>query len=180
MTTSPPRAAVPLPKTEGALASIGRGGIVSVAIAALVFLMIPILIVVPMSFSSASSLQFPPPSLSLRWYAAFLTDRAWGTALVNSTIVALASSALALTLGTMAAYGLVRGRFAGRAALDANFMAPLIVPSVIVSVALYIAFAKTGLLGTYAGLIIAHTLHSAPYVVLVMSVAVGSFDARIE
>jgi ABC-type spermidine/putrescine transport system permease subunit II len=59
-------------------------------------------------------------------------------------------------------------------------MAPLVVPSVIVAVALYIAFAKVGLLGSYLGLILAHTVHSVPYVVLLMSVAIASFDERIE
>jgi ABC-type spermidine/putrescine transport system permease subunit II len=151
-----------------------------VAGVALVFLCLPILVVVPMSFSSARSLRFPPPGVSLRWYQEFFADPEWLVAMTNSMVVAAASSALAVVLGVLAAYGLVRGRFAGRAAIEATFMAPLVIPSVIVAIALYIAFAQVGLLGTYAGLIVAHTIHSAPYVVLVMSVAVASFDERIE
>ena len=159
---------------------IERVLVVCIAVSSLVFLFLPVLIVIPMSFSSAQSLQFPPPGLSLRWYAEFFQDAAWGASLANSLIVAVASSGLALVLGALAAYGLVRGNFFGRAALDANFLAPLIIPSIIMAVALYIAFAKVALLGTYLGLIIAHTLNSAPYVVLVMSVAMSSLDARIE
>jgi len=87
---------------------------------------------------------------------------------------------MAVALGTLAAYRLVRGRFRGRPVLEAHFVAPLIVPSVIAAVALYIAFAKVGLLGSYRGLVLAHTVHSVPYVVLLMSVAIASFDERIE
>jgi ABC-type spermidine/putrescine transport system permease subunit II len=167
-------------RVGGTVGRLGDALVRLVAWAGLTFLFLPILIVVPMSFSSARSLQFPPPGLSLRWYAEFFADRRWLVATENSLIVASSSSLLALALGTLAAYGLVRGRLVGRAALEANFVAPLVVPPVILAVALYIAFAQVGLLGTYAGLVIAHTLHSVPYVILVMSVAVASFDERIE
>lgn len=180
------------PKTQPVLATTGAGPVprpprraghtmvASVACAALVFLSLPIVVVLPMSFSSARSLRFPPPGLSFRWYQEFFADPEWLRAMTNSILVALSSSVLAVVLGVLAAYGLVRGRFAGRAALEATFMVPLVIPSVIVAIALYIAFAQVGLLGTYEGLIVAHTLHSAPYVVLVMSVAIASFDERIE
>jgi putative spermidine/putrescine transport system permease protein len=156
------------------LALAVHGGLV------LLFLCLPIAVVVPMSFSSASSLEFPPPGLSLRWYASFFGDPRWVAALANSTIVALASSVAALLLGTPAAYGLVRGTFRGRPILEGTFIAPLVVPSVIIAVALYISFARVGLLGSMAGLILGHTVLGVPYVVLVMSVAVRSFDPRIE
>lgn len=167
----------PVHRTAGGLE---RGIVVGLALLALLFLVLPILIVIPMSFSGAQSLTFPPPSLSLRWYESFFADDAWLVALFNSVVVALTSSLLSLVLGTLAAYGLVRHSFIGRALAETNFMVPLILPPIIVAVALYIVFAKVGLLGSYEGLIIAHTLHSAPYVVLVMTVAIGSFDERIE
>ena len=148
--------------------------------AVLLFLCLPIAVVVPMSFSSASSLEFPPPGLSLRWYASFFGDPRWLRAAQNSLIVALAASVLAVALGSVAAYGLVRGRFRGRAVLEGNFILPLILPPVITAVALYIFFAKIGLLGTIPGLIVAHTILTVPYVVLLMSVAIRQFDVRIE
>jgi len=146
----------------------------------LLFLCLPIAVVVPMSFSSASSLEFPPPGLSLRWYASFFGDPRWVAALANSAVVALASSVAALLLGTLAAYGLVRGEFRGRQVIEGTLIAPLVVPSVIIAVALYIAFAQVGLLGTMPGLVLGHTVLGVPYVVLVMSVAIRSFDRRIE
>jgi putative spermidine/putrescine transport system permease protein len=148
--------------------------------AVLLFLCLPIAVVVPMSFSSASSLAFPPPGLSLRWYQSFFGDPRWLRAAGNSGLIALASSIGALVLGSIAAYGLVRGSFRGRALLEGNFVAPLILPPVITAVALYIFFARIGLLGTIAGLIVAHTILTVPYVVLLMSVAIRQFDVRIE
>ena len=155
-------------------------GLAMMSGAALTFLLLPVAIVLPMSLSSAASLRFPPPGLSLRWYREFFMDEAWLAAATNSLIVAGLSSLLAVGLGTLAAYRLVRGRFRGRSALEAHCIAPLVVPSVIAAVALYIAFAKVGLLGSYHGLVLAHTVHSVPYVVLLMSVAIASFDERVE
>jgi len=160
--------------------SVERIALATVAGAALAFLLLPVAIVIPMSFSSAASLRFPPSGLSLRWYREFFSDATWRAAAANSLLIALVSSGLAVALGTLAAYRLVRGRFRGRALLEAHFVAPLVVPSVIVAVSLYIAFAKVGLLGTYPGLILAHTVHSVPYVVLLMSVAIAAFDERVE
>jgi len=83
-------------------------------------------------------------------------------------------------VGSLAAYGLVRGTFRGRVLIEGVFIAPLVVPSVIIAVALYIFFAQIGLLGTMTGLVIGHTVLGVPYVILVMSVAIRSFDHRIE
>jgi ABC-type spermidine/putrescine transport system permease subunit II len=146
----------------------------------LLFLGLPILIVVPMSFSSAKSLQFPPPGLSLRWYASFFSNERWLNDGINSVLLGLASSTIALLLGTFAAYAIVRGTFRGRRLIESNFIAPMILPPIITAIALYIFYAKTKLLGSFIGLIIAHTILAAPYVVLLMSVAIQSFDIRIE
>jgi len=158
----------------------GRIALSGVSVLVLIFLCLPITIVVPMSFSSAQSLQFPPPGLSLRWYEAFFGDERWIEAGINSIVLAGASSLIALVLGTLAAYGLVRGRFVGRSLLESNFIAPMIVPPIITAVALFIAFARTDILGSFGGLIAAHTILVVPYVVLIMTVAIQSFDERIE
>jgi ABC-type spermidine/putrescine transport system permease subunit II len=165
------------PRREG---RAGRLALAATSVLVLLFLCLPIAIVIPMSFSSANSLEFPPAGFSLRWYHAFLGDPRWVMALQNSVVIAAVSSTLALLLGTLAAYGLVRGRFLGRSLVEGVFIAPLVIPSVIIAIALYIFFAQIGLLGSMAGLIIGHTVLGVPYVVLVMSVAIRSFDPRIE
>ncbi|MGY6273142.1 ABC transporter permease [Achromobacter denitrificans] len=150
------------------------------AIGVLLFLVLPVFIVIPMSFSESSSLKFPPQGFSLRWYAQVFSDPSWLAAMKTSVVLALLSSTLALVLGGLGAYGLARGTFKGRDLLQSNFIAPLIIPSVVLAVALYMALASAGLLGSFLGLLLAHTLLGIPYVVLIMSVAIRAFDVRIE
>jgi ABC-type spermidine/putrescine transport system permease subunit II len=160
------------PWTRRALAAMGIFG--------LVFLTVPLVIVIPMSFSSAKSLTFPPPGLSLRWYETFFGDSRWMEAMWTSTVVALISSVAALLLGGLAAYGLRRGTFKGRDWVEGNFMAPLIVPTIIAAIALYLGLAKVGLLGSFLGLVVAHTILNVPLVIMVLGVAIREFDPRIE
>lgn len=148
--------------------------------AVLIFLCLPVLIVAPMSFSDAKSLEFPPAALSLRWYQSLLGSPVWVEAGTNSLVLATLSSSIALICGTLAAYVLVRGNLAGRRLLEANFMAPMILPSIITAVSLYIFFARIGLLGSFFGLVLGHTILAVPYVVLIMQAAFRSFDVRIE
>lgn len=154
--------------------------VAAMGIAALAFLVLPLLIVVPMSFSSARSLSFPPPGFSLRWYEGFFGDARWMEALWTSLALAFLSSIFAVVLGGLAAYGLRRGTFRGRDVQEANFMAPLIVPTIIAAVAMYLGFAKADLLGIFTGLVLAHTVLSVPLVMMVLGVAIRSFDVRIE
>ena len=152
----------------------------TLSVAVLAFLCLPILIVVPMSFSSAQSLEFPPPGFSLRWYETLFGDGRWVDAGVNSLVLAGASSTLALIVGTLAAYGLVRGGVIGRGLIESNFVAPMVVPSINTAVAMFFFAAKLEILGSFVGLTIAHTVLVAPYVIMLMSVAIKSFDQRIE
>ncbi|MGE0009113.1 MAG: ABC transporter permease [Parvibaculaceae bacterium] len=146
----------------------------------LLFLALPIIIVVPMSFSSAGTLQFPPPGFSLRWYHSFLGDPQWVEAALNSLVIGAAASTVSLVFGTCAAYALVRGSFMTRRPLESNFMAPMVLPPIIIAVSLYIFYAKLGVLGSYLGVIVAHVVLTAPYVVLLMMLAIRAFDVRIE
>lgn len=144
------------------------------------FLIVPILVVIPMSFSSDATLKFPPSGFSLQWYEAFFQDSKWFVALRTSFIVALSSSILSLILGMFAAYGLTRSRFKGKKIILANMMAPMIIPQIITAVGLYLFFAKIGLVGTIPGLIIGHTILSAPFVILIMMLGISSVDVRVE
>lgn len=150
------------------------------AVATLIFLLLPIIVIVPMSFSSASSLSFPPPGWSLRWYRSFFGSGNWLSALETSLALACVSSTCAVLLGSVAAYGLSRRPMAFKGAVEGNFMAPLILPTIIAAVALYIAFARVGILGSFAGLVLAHTVLNVPYVIVVLGVAIRSFDGRLE
>jgi putative spermidine/putrescine transport system permease protein len=150
------------------------------SILVVLFLFLPIVIVIPMSFSSANSLQFPPPGFSLRWYESFFGNPAWLEATKTSFIVSIVASLIALFLGGMAAYGLAIGNFRGKNFILGNVIAPMIIPTIITGVALYMAFAQLEILGTLPGLILAHTLLIVPYIVLITLPSFEAFDKRIE
>lgn len=144
------------------------------------FLMLPLLVVFPISLSSAPYMQFPPPGLSWQWYERYLDDPQWIDATWRSLYVGGATAVLALMLGVPLAFALVRSRFPGRALLDRLALAPLIVPTIILSVATYGLFAKLKLVGTWYGLVVAHTVLALPFVVLVLAAGLRDFDRALE
>ena len=101
------------------------------------FLMLPLLVVFPISLSSAPYMQFPPPGLSWQWYERYLDDPQWIDATWRSLYIGGATAVLALALGVPLAFSLVRGKFIGRGLLDRIAMAPVIVPTIILSVSVY-------------------------------------------
>jgi putative spermidine/putrescine transport system permease protein len=157
-----------------------RAMLTAVGASALAFLAMPIVIVVVMSFSSARSLAFPPPGFSLRWYLRFFGDPVWMEALGTSFFLALLSSTLAVVIGSVGAYGIARRSRLGTAMTEAQAIAPIVVPSIVIAVGYYVAFANLGLLGTYIALLAAHTCLNIPFVMIVMVVAIRGVDYRLE
>jgi putative spermidine/putrescine transport system permease protein len=148
--------------------------------AVFLFLVAPVLIVIPISFSSAQYLQFPPPGFSLRWYAAYFASAPWLSATAASVRIGLATVAIAAPLGTLASFGLVRGRFPGKRALNALLLSPMIVPTIVVAVALYFAFAPVKLVGNWFAVALGHAALAVPLVVINVSAALVSFDENLE
>ncbi|MCW8143078.1 ABC transporter permease [Agrobacterium tumefaciens] len=144
------------------------------------FLLLPLVAIIPMSFSSSSLLRLPPPGYSLRWYEAYLLDTAWMTATLNSVLVACATAVLSVILGTATAYGLSRSKWKGKALLQALILSPLLIPGIVIAVATYSVFSMLKLNGTFAGLIIGHTIITFPYTVVVITAALERFDPRLE
>jgi putative spermidine/putrescine transport system permease protein len=140
------------------------------------YLILPILIIVPLSLSSATFLTFPLPGLSLRWYEELFTSAPWQLSLRNSLIVASAVTVLASALGTLAALGLTRACLPGHGLLMALIVSPMIVPLVIVAVGVYFAYAPFGLTGSLIGLTLAHTALAVPFVVITVSATLAGFD----
>ncbi len=159
---------------------MSRRALVVACTAIYIFLMLPLLVVFPISLSSAAYMQFPPPGLSWQWYERFIDDPQWVDATVRSLYVGVATAILALALGVPLSFSLVRGRFAGRWLVDRIALAPLIVPTIILSIAVYGMFAKLKLIGEWYGLVIAHTVLALPFVVLVMSAGLRDFDRGLE
>jgi putative spermidine/putrescine transport system permease protein len=145
----------------------------------LIFLIAPIGVIVPLSFSAGSFLHFPLPGLSLRWYEDFFTSELWLPALKNSLIVGSGATLIATTLGTLAAFGFWRARFPGRRLLFAVLLSPLVVPVVIVAVGVYFAFARVGLTDGYLGLMLAHAALGSPFVLVTVLSTLSGFDRNL-
>jgi putative spermidine/putrescine transport system permease protein len=152
------------------------------ALAGLVFLylLFPILVVIPLSFSSGSYLSFPPPGFSLRWYANFFGRSDWLEAAWLSVWIGSAVTALATALGVPAAIALVRGKFRGKGFVVGFIMSPVIAPVIIVAIGIYFFYARLGLIGSPLGLVIAHTCLAVPFVVINVAATLQGFDRRLE
>jgi putative spermidine/putrescine transport system permease protein len=146
----------------------------------LLFLALPIVVVMVLSFSAASYLTFPPPAFSLRWYTAYFGNDDWLRSTWLSLWVAGAVVALATLLGTLAALAIPRLPRALRAPASALILSPLIVPVIVVAIGIYYAFARYGLVGSPAGLILAHTCLAVPFVVTSVGASLTGIDPRLE
>jgi putative spermidine/putrescine transport system permease protein len=160
--------------------SVGRLLLWLVVGVVLLYLVFPIFVVVPVSFSSAKYLQFPPPGWSLQWYQNYLERPGWVPATLLSIRVAVAVAILATVLGTAASLALVRGRFPGRDAVNSFIVSPLIVPGIIVAIGIYFVYAQAKLVGNPLGLVFAHTALALPFVVTNVSATLQGFDERLE
>ena len=146
----------------------------------LIYLVFPVFVVAPVSFSSAKYLQFPPPGWSLQWYQNYFERPGWVPATIVSFQVAIITTLLATTLGTAASLALVRGRFPGRNAINSFMVSPLVVPGLIVAIGIYFSYAQARLVGNWVGLALAHTALAFPFVVTNVSATLHGFDERLE
>ncbi|BBG00934.1 MULTISPECIES: ABC transporter permease [Pseudonocardia] len=145
-----------------------------------IWLVVPTLIVVPISFSGENSFAFPPSSWGVGHYVRFFTERSWLNSLLVSLQLALIVTVVATVLGTAASVALARSRFRAKRALDGLFLAPLIVPGIVVAVALYATFLGWGLIGTPTGFVLAHTVLALPFVVVNVTAALSAVDPVLE
>ncbi|NDY90133.1 ABC transporter permease [Ideonella livida] len=145
----------------------------------LLFLLLPILAIMPLSFSASSFLAYPMPGWSLQWYENLFTSPEWGRATRNSFIVAPAATVIATVLGTLTAVGLARVNFRGKGLLMSVLIAPMVVPIVVVGVACYLSFARIGLSDTYFGLIVVHAALGAPFVVTTVLATLQGFNHNL-
>ncbi|EUB99369.1 Polyamine-transporting ATPase [Rhizobium sp. CF080] len=147
----------------------------------LVVIMLPVIMIVPISFGAGSAIVFPPKELSLEWYRNLLDDPRWGRDALLSLQVAALATILATVVGTAAAIGMSRVESRALAKfLKMFFIAPMIVPLMVISVGLYIVFARNGLLGSLWALAIAHAIVVLPFVVMPVMSRLASLDPAYE
>lgn len=146
----------------------------------LFFLILPTILVIPMSLGSADYLEFPPKGVTLKWYLQYLTDPDWIAATLFSLKIAASTTVCATLIGTLAALALVRGDLPGKALLQAVTISPMIVPHIVIAVSVFVAFAPIKLSGNFLGFLIAHTMLAVPYVVLTVMASLQRFDTTLE
>ncbi len=145
-----------------------------------VYLLLPVLLIIPMSFGESAFLTFPPQGFSLEWYQALIDDPTWLRSALSSFSVALGAALVSVVLGTLASLALVRGRIPFRGAVLGVLLAPLIVPYVIVGLAIYIAFLRVGLTESPLGFILVHACLGVPYVMINVVSGLSMVDRRLE
>jgi putative spermidine/putrescine transport system permease protein len=139
-------------------------------------LVLPILIIVPMSFTDSAMLRFPPTSLSLRWYRSFFGSDVWMEAAGVSLLSATVTMAVATASGTLAAYAAHTVPQSWARVIWLLMMAPLIVPIVLIGVGLYFTFAPLKLTNTVTGIVLGHSMHAVPFVFLTVIGALRQLD----
>lgn len=151
-----------------------------VAIVVGIWLVAPVLIMIPLAFTSERNFKFPPEAYSTRWFEVLLEDSSWRDSLVTSLVVAIIVVAVAVIVGTACAIGLNRSSLPGKPLLRALVLTPQIVPIVVAGVGVYIVALQTKLVGTTAGFVLAHVGLAIPFVVVSVTVSLAGFDRRLE
>lgn len=147
----------------------------------MVYLQFPGLIVIIMSFSPGALLEFPPSGISLQWYRSFFGDPSWTGAFWASLQIGVIVTILSTIIGTLAAFGIARTTFPRlRSFLTMLILTPITFPLIVVGVAIYFGLVKFGLIGTRTGIILAHSIGSICYVVVIVSATLSNFDRRLE
>ncbi len=146
----------------------------------MLFLVIPTLIVVPMSFSESQYLEFPPENWSLRWYENYFGSPEWMSATVTSLTAAFLTMLVATPLGVAAAYGLHTSQMKASRFVFILLITPMMVPVILIAIGAFYAYVKLHILYTMTGLVLAHTVLALPLVLIVTASALKSYDMNQE
>ncbi|GAA0395049.1 ABC transporter permease [Cocleimonas flava] len=173
--------ALPLHATTGE--RIWHYTFLTICVLIFAFLIIPILVIIPLSFNAQpyftftpEMVAFDPAGYSTKWYEAFFSDSNWRAAVKNSLIIALFSTIISTFLGTLAALGLSQKDFPFKTAMMGILISPMIVPLIISAAGMFFFYAKINLLGTHIGVILAHAALATPFVVITVTATLTGFD----
>ena len=158
----------------------GGTAVNALSIGVYAFLLAPLVVVVAASFNSADFLSFPPRGFSLRWYRALWESEVWGDSFRLSILLTAVVTPLALLMGTLAAYALVRYSFPGKGVVATLVMAPLVMPQIVLGIALLNYFSLLGLVGSMTGLVLGHLVVTLPFTVRLVSISVHNLDPALE
>jgi putative spermidine/putrescine transport system permease protein len=143
-------------------------------------LLLPILAFIPMAFTSSNFLSFPPPGYSLRWLGEYFGSAVWVAATLRSFGIGFASACLTLLIAAPAALGVARSSSAWAGTVFMLFLAPIVVPSIVMAVGLFYLFAQIGLVATDLGITIGHTVTGIPLGFVILLAVLRSHDWRLN
>lgn len=156
---------------------LGKGAF---GVAAVLFLLAPLIAILPLAFTSSIFLSYPVPSWSTRWFAELMNSETWRRAIVNSLVIGSGATLLSTILGTLGAVGL-RDRMAPFSTVFRTmFLLPMVVPAVVLGVGMQLLFVQLGLANTYLGVIVAHTVVAIPFVFVNVAASLEGIDRRVE
>ena len=171
---------------EGAWGRAGRLSFLAFCAAVFLFLIAPILVIVPLSFNvepyftfTEGMLSLDSQAYSLRWYQSVAGDEQWLRALVNSLVIGFSATALATVLGTLAALGLANPAMPGRPLAMSLLISPMVTPVIISAAGMFFFYSKLGLAQTHLGLILAHAALGTPFVVITVTATLSGFDPNL-
>ena len=177
------------PPSPGRLLSgvtFGRFAYVGFCTLVFVFLVAPIVVIVPLSFNAEpyftfteGMLRLDPDAYSLRWYREILENEVWRRSLMNSVIIGVSATILATALGTLAALGLASAAMPARRLVMGLLISPMITPVIISAAGMFFFYSTIGLGQTHLGLILAHTALGIPFVVITVTATLSGFDRNL-
>ncbi|CAM3954284.1 ABC transporter permease [Bordetella bronchialis] len=144
------------------------------------FLLLPSLVVIPISFSGSQELSFPPKEFSLALFRQFLGDPAWWGSALQSLLVACCVTVLSLLIALPASYALARGRFRGRRVIELVSLAPMLVPVVVLGLGMYMHLSTLRLVNTTLGVVLAHTVVTIPFMLVALGAGLRHADPALE
>lgn len=159
---------------------IGRLALSGFGWLAMLYLLTPLAVIIGSSFTTTAYLSFPPVGLTFRWYGQFLKDPSYLGAIWTSAILAISAATIAVVLGVPAALILARVQFAGRRALGALFLSPLILPAIVIGAAILQYASMLGFARTFGAILAGHAVIVIPYVVRTTLAALVGFDQSLE
>ena len=149
-------------------------------VAASLFIIAPLAIVVLNSFNEVAYTVFPPQGFSTRWYVNLFAQDVFYAAAWRSIVLATLSTAIALTIGTMAAYALIRYKLPAADLTKAFLLSPIVLPKIVLGVALFMFFVRVRLIDNYSSLLVTHVLVILPFVIAMVSAALANFDWTLQ
>lgn len=158
----------------------GKGLLRLFGLCVVIWLVAPLAVMIPLGFAGEASFEFPPKSLSLRWYENLFSDPEWTKSILNSVKIALIVVVVTSVLGTACAFGLDRTKLRGTFAIRGFTLMPMIVPLVIIAVGIYSVYLDAGLVGGTFGFVLAHSALALPFVVIAVSTSLSGFDRQLE